>query len=206
MVPSAMSDIFFGRLFMKSFSLPGFLTSLMLLLVAIVAVPTVAQAEEQYTLRPADRLQVSVWREDALQREVRVLPDGSITVPLVGRLVVAGLGTEAVEKLIVERLKPYMPDPIATVSVISADGNVVYVIGKVLKPGVVPLITDSTTVLQALSQVGGLDRFADGNAVRVLRDEGGQRSVLPVRYNDLVKGDSLQTNVVLRAGDTVLVP
>lgn len=191
---------------MKFLSLPGFLASLALALAALVALPAPAQAEEQYTLRPADRLQVSVWREDALQREVRVLPDGSITVPLVGRLVVAGQGTEEVEKRIVERLKPYMPDPIVTVSVLSADGNVVYVIGKVLKPGVVPLTTDGTTVLQALSQVGGLDRFADGNAVRVLRDEGGKRTVLDVRYNDLVKGDSLQTNVLLHAGDTVLVP
>ncbi len=191
---------------MKFLSLPGFLASLALALAALVALPAPAQAEEQYTLRPADRLQVSVWREDALQREVRVLPDGSITVPLVGRLVVAGQGTEEVEKRIVERLKPYMPDPIVTVSVLSADGNVVYVIGKVLKPGVVPLTTDGTTVLQALSQVGGLDRFADGNAVRVLRDEGGKRTVLTVRYNDLVKGDSLQTNVLLHAGDTVLVP
>ena len=190
---------------MKFLSLSGW-ASLFLVLSSLFAFPSWAHAEDHYTLRPADRLQVSVWREEALQREVRVLPDGSITVPLVGRLVVAGLGTEDVEKLIVERLKPYMPDPIATVTVVSADGNVVYVIGKVLKPGVVPLTTDSTTVLQALSQVGGLDRFADGNAVRVLRSQGGKSSILTVRYNDLVKGESLQTNVPLQAGDTVLVP
>ena len=165
-----------------------------------------AQAVQPYQLRPADRLQISVWREDALQREVRVLPDGSITMPLAGRLVVAGLGTEEVEKRLVERLKPYIPDPIVTVGVAATEGNVVYVIGKVMKPGVVPLTADTTTALQALSQAGGLDRFADGNAVRVLREGGGSRDVLPVRYNDLIKGESLQTNVQLRAGDTVLVP
>lgn len=181
-----------------------------LLLVLVMSVSwgssAMAQSAAPYVLHPADRLQVSVWRDTALQREVRVLPDGSITLPLVGRIMVAGLDTDTIEKQLVERLKPYMPDPIVTVSVLSADGNVVYVIGKVLKPGVVPLTTDGTTVLQALSQVGGLDRFADGNAVRVLRDEGGKRTVLTVRYNDLVKGDSLQTNVLLHAGDTVLVP
>lgn len=165
-----------------------------------------AQDAKPYLLRPADRLQVSVWREDALQREVRVLPDGSITVPLVGRLVVAGLGTEQVEKQMVEKLKTYIPDPVVTVAVVSTDGNAVFVIGKVAKPGVVPLATDNTTVLQALSQVGGLDRFADGNAIRVLREEGGKQAVMPVRYNDLIKGESLPTNVVLRPGDTVLVP
>ena len=165
-----------------------------------------AEDAKPYLLRPADRLQISVWREETLQREVRVLPDGSITVPLAGRLVVAGLGTEQVEKRMVERLKPYIPDPVVTVAVASTDGNAVFVIGKVAKPGVVPLATDNTTVLQALSQVGGLDRFADGNAIRVLRDEGGKQTVMVVRYNDLIKGDSLQTNVVLRPGDTVLVP
>ena len=165
-----------------------------------------AQSTAPYTLHPADRLQVSVWRDTALQREVRVLPDGSITLPLVGRIVVAGLDTDTVEKQLVERLKPYMPDPIVTVAVMAAEGNVVYVVGKVTKPGVVPLITDATTVLQALSLVGGLDRFADGNAVRVLREADGKRTVMDVRYNDLLKGGSLDTNVVLRAGDTVLVP
>ena len=165
-----------------------------------------AQSKAPYTLHPADRLQVSVWRDTALQREVRVLPDGSITLPLVGRIVVAGLDTDTVEKQLVERLKPYMPDPIVTVAVAAAEGNVVYVVGKVTKPGVVPLITDATTVLQALSLVGGLDRFADGNAVRVLREADGKRTVMDVRYNDLLKGGSLDTNVVLRAGDTVLVP
>ncbi|MCD6661769.1 MAG: polysaccharide biosynthesis/export family protein [Comamonas sp.] len=183
---------------------------LLLLALALVVpwgVSAWAQALAPYTLRPADRLQVSVWRDTALQRDVRVLPDGSITLPLVGRIVVAGLDTDTVEKQIVERLKPFMPDPIVTVAVAAAEGNVVYVVGKVVKPGVVPLITDSTTVLQALSLVGGLDRFADGNAVRVLRElGGGKRAVMDVRYNDLIKGDKLQTNVVLQAGDTILVP
>jgi polysaccharide export outer membrane protein len=178
-------------------------------LVAAGAVGVSAWAQDvvaPYKLRPADRLQVSVWREEALQREVRVLPDGSITFPLVGRLPVAGLDTEQVEKRIAERLKTFIPDPIVTVAISGTDGNIVYVLGKVAKPGVVPLTADTTTVLQVLSQAGGLDRFADGNAVRVLREEGGQRNVLAVRYNDLIKGDSLQTNVPLRAGDTVLVP
>ncbi|GAA3981720.1 hypothetical protein GCM10022279_01640 [Comamonas faecalis] len=182
------------------------LSALLLVGASTATLAADAQDGQAYQLRPADRLQVSVWREDALQREVRVLPDGSITMPLIGRLVVAGLGTEAVQEQMVERLKPYMPDPIVTVTVAGTDGNSVYVIGKVLKPGLVPLLTDNTTALQALSLVGGLDRFADGNAIRVLRSDGGKQVLLPVRYNDLIKGDSLQTNIQLQAGDTVLVP
>ena len=182
--------------------------SLLLLVVAsLMSVSVWAQAPAPlYKLRAADRLQISIWREEALQREVRVLPDGSISIPLVGRLPVAGLDVEQVEKRIVERLKAYIPDPIVTVAVSGTEGNVVYVLGKVNKPGVVPLTNHTTSVLQVLSQAGGLDRFADGNAVRVLREEDGPRTALPVRYNDLVKGESLQTNVQLRAGDIVLVP
>lgn len=190
---------------MKTLSLPK--SFFVCVVSSVVCCAAWAQdAAVSYKLRAADRLQVSVWREEALQREVRVLPDGSISFPLVGRLSVAGLDVEQVEKHIAERLKTYIPDPIVTVAVSGTDGNVVYVLGKVNKPGVVPLTANATTVLQVLSQAGGLDRFAEGNSVRVLREEGGPRRVLPVRYDDLIQGTSLQTNVEVRAGDIVLVP
>lgn len=160
-----------------------------------------------YTLHSGDTLLVAVWREDALLKEVRVLPDGSITFPLVGRVEVAGLGSEEVERRIAEKLKPFIPDAVVSIVITGIEGNRVYVIGKVLKPGPVVLKAPDTTVLQALSQVGGLDRFADGNAVKVLRTTP-QKGVqlLPVRLNDLLKGSELSTNVMLQPGDTILVP
>jgi polysaccharide export outer membrane protein len=161
-----------------------------------------------YALHHGDRLQVSVWKEEALNREVRVLPDGSISFPLVGRVPVAGLSTTQVEQRIREGLKRYIPEAVVSVVVLAPEGNTVYVLGKVLKPGPVPLTSADTTVLQVLSQAGGLDRFADADRITVLRKmpTDGREETIRVRYGDLLKGRALDTNVVMRAGDTVMVP
>lgn len=166
-----------------------------------------AQSDSTYKLRHGDAMMVSVWRDEALRMEVRVLPDGSITFPLAGRVEVVGLSTPEVEALVAEKLKKYIPVPVVTVAITATDGNRVYVLGKVVNPGAVTLSSPETTVLQMLSQVGGLDRFADGNSIRVLRSSPrGNNRILPVRYDDLIKGNQLDTNVVLMPGDTILVP
>lgn len=176
---------------------------------ALLAAPAAwAQAlEGAYQIRHGDRLQVSVWKEEALSRELRVLPDGSISFPLVGRLQVAGSTTDQVEKRITDGLKTFIPEANVTASVIATDGNAVYVLGKVLKAGPILLTNPTTTVLQVLSQVGGLDRFANGDAILVMRrDASGRTQTQRVRYNELMRGEALESNVVLRAGDTVMVP
>lgn len=165
-----------------------------------------AQTVSAYKLRHGDALMVSVWRDEALRMQVRVLPDGSITFPLAGRVEVVGLSTPEVEARVAEKLKKYIPVPVVTVAITATDGNQVYVLGKVVRPGAVILTSPETTVLQMLSQVGGLDRFADGNSIRVLRNSPQGNRILPVRYDDLVKGNQLETNVVLMPGDTILVP
>jgi polysaccharide biosynthesis/export protein len=165
-------------------------------------------AADSYTLKHGDRLQISVWKDEALDREARVLPDGSISFPLVGRIQVVGLSTAQVEKRIVDGLKPYIPDAVVSVVVTGIEGNSVFVIGKVLKPGQVLLTTPDTTVLQVLSQVGGLDRFANGDAIMVMRKSATDSSTqtMRVRYNELLRGGALDSNVVVRPGDTIVVP
>lgn len=165
-----------------------------------------AQTDAAYRLRHGDALMVSVWRDEALRMEVRVLPDGSITFPLAGRVEVAGLTTPEAEARVAEKLKKYVPEAVVTVAITATDGHRVFVLGKVTTPGAITLVSPQTTVLQVLSQAGGLDRFADGNSIRVLRSTPQGTRVLPVRYDDLVKGNQLDTNVVLMPGDTVLVP
>lgn len=179
---------------------------MMVVLLALTSGAAFSQVNAAYTLRHGDALMVSVWRDEALRMEVRVLPDGSITFPLAGRVEVAGLTTPEAEARIAEKLKKYIPEAVVTVSIMATDGNRVYVLGKVVTPGPVTLTSPETTVLQILSQAGGLDRFADGNAIRVLRSSPKGNQILPVRYNDLIKGSQLETNVVLMPGDTILVP
>jgi polysaccharide export outer membrane protein len=178
----------------------------MMVILALASAGVQSQAPKPYTLRHGDAVMVSVWRDEALRMEVRVLPDGSITFPLAGRVEVAGLSTSEAEARIAEKLKKFIPDPVVTVAITGIEGSRVYVLGKVVNPGPFVLTSPNTSVLQVLSQTGGLDRFADGNSIRVLRDTPQGPQVLPVRYNDLLKGSQLETNVVLVPGDTILVP
>ncbi|WP_166359481.1 polysaccharide biosynthesis/export family protein [Pseudomonas akapageensis] len=169
---------------------------------------SVTSADEKaaaYLLSPGDLIEVSVWREESLRKEVRVLPDGSITFPLAGRIEVAGLDTPAVAKKVAAKLEEYIPDPNVSVVIKSIEGNLVYIQGKVVKPGPVQM-AGPTAVLQALSMSGGLDKFADKDEIKVVRVRGHAQEILPVRYSDLISGRDMSTNFQLQAGDTLIVP
>ena len=164
-----------------------------------------AESSAFYKLNQGDSILISVWGEDTLQKEVKVLPDGSISFPLVGRIEVANSTAPDVEKRITEKLKTYLSDPQVTVIVSNIEGNKFYIIGKVLRPGPF-LLPGRMTVLQALSYAGGLDKFADLGEIKVLRDTSSGQVVLPINYKKLINGQSLESNIVLRTGDTILVP
>ena len=172
----------------------------------MVSISTVnAETSQSYRLRQGDLIQVSVWGEDKLQKESLVLPDGSITYPLAGRVDVVGLTSVEAEKRIAEKLKTYLPDPQVSVVIVSIEGNNAHVLGKVLKPGQVPM-TGPMTVLDALSVAGGLDKFADQSNIKVLRNTPQGQKVIPIHYDQLIRGDRLDGNITLNPGDTVLVP
>ena len=164
-----------------------------------------AETTEPYKLNQGDILEISVWGEESLQKEVKVLPDGSISFPLVGRVEVANTSSTEVEKRVTEKLKVYLPDPQVTVTVSNIEGNRAYVIGKVLRPGPF-LLTGPMTIMQALSLAGGLDRFADLDDIKVLRGLGSAQKTISVNYHKLIKGQSLESNILLNTGDTILVP
>ena len=164
-----------------------------------------ADKPDIYQLRQGDTVLISVWREDALQKQVIVLPDGSITFPLIGRVEVAGLGTPEVERRITAKLKEFLPEPVVTVVIVGIDGNRAYVTGKVLHPG--PLtINGPVTVLQAISIVGGFDKFADEGGIKVIRAKSDGQEVFSVHYKDIISGKNMSTNILLKAGDTIVVP
>ena len=173
---------------------------------ALMSVAVVnAEPAQSYKLRQGDLIQVSVWGEDKLQKESLVLPDGSITYPLAGRVEVVGLTSSEVEKRIADKLKPYLPDPQVSVVIANISGYKAHVLGKVLKPGQV-FMSGPMTVLDALSVAGGLDKFADRSGIKVLRNTPQGQKVLPVHYDQLMRGEHLETNITLNPGDTILVP
>ena len=162
-------------------------------------------AEDAYALNPGDVLEVSVWKEEGMQRDVLVLPDGRISFPLAGHLQAAGKSAEQVEKILAQRLMRYFPDPVITVTVKSVGGYTIYVIGQVRQSGRFS-VGQRTDVMQALSLAGGFTEFADGDNIKILRREGGKQSILPFDYSDVEKGRELESNILLRSGDVVVVP
>jgi polysaccharide biosynthesis/export protein len=162
-------------------------------------------AADAYRLQQGDAVQVSVWGEEKLLQEVKVLPDGSITFPLAGRVEVVGLSTPDAEAKITEKLKKYLPDPQVTVVVRSTEGNRFYVVGKVAKAGAIP-ITGPISALQGLSLAGVFDKFAATDEIKILRGEGDHQKVIPLNYGKLVKGQDLSGNIQLMSGDVILVP
>ena len=162
-------------------------------------------ATEDYLLQPGDLLMVSVWKEAELTGEVLVRPDGRITVPLAGEIEAGGHSVEDVRSTIDERLRKFIPQPAVTVVLRQSLGNQIFVIGKVNHPGQFP-INRPIDVMQALSLAGGMTPFAAVNDIRVLRRDGDRQIELPFRYEDMVHGHKLAQNIVLRPGDTVVVP
>ncbi|MEM7082665.1 MAG: polysaccharide biosynthesis/export family protein [Pseudomonadota bacterium] len=176
------------------------------LFAGFLAMISSAQAQEEYKLNAGDILLVSVWKEEELNREVLVRPDGGISFPLVGQVQAAGRTTEEVQQSVVAKLSEFVPDAVVTVAVLSTNGNKVYVLGKVARPGDF-VINKQLDVMQALALAGGLTTFAAENKIRVLRrDANGNQIAIPFRYGSVKDGNSLDSNIVLQSGDTVVVP
>ena len=175
------------------------------ILVGMLNFAYAADVMETYKIQPGDVLEVSVWQEENLQKQVLVRPDGGMSFPLAGDMQAAGKSVTEVQKLITERLTKYIPDPVVTVSTLKLDGNKVYVIGKVARPGEFQA-NRYLDVVQALSMAGGMTPYAADNKITVLRRENGKQRSIPFRYGDIEKGEDLEQNIILQSGDVVVVP
>ena len=166
---------------------------------------SLAEPAQTYVIQPGDVLEVSVWREEGLTKEVLVRPDGGLSFPLVGSVQASGKSIEELQTEVSEKLKRYIPDPSVTVATLKLDGNKVYVIGKVNRAGEFPA-TRNVDVVQALAMAGGMTPYAAANKIRILRRDQGKQTAIPFAYGDIEKGENLEQNIVLQAGDVVVVP
>ena len=160
---------------------------------------------DAYIVQPGDVLTISVWREKDLQGEVAVRPDGGINFPLAGDIIVAGNTIEQIQKDIAAKLTRYVPDPVVTASVKQSQGNKIYVVGKVNKPG--EFASNRTIdVMQALSMAGGPNPYAAVNKIKIIRRVNGEQKIFYFKYSRVEKGEDLEQNIILRGGDIVVVP
>jgi polysaccharide export outer membrane protein len=184
-------------------------TALLLCTFAFAAGLTHAQevqsAGSEYRVQPGDVLEISVWKEPDLQKEVLVRPDGAFSFPLAGE--VDGLN-KTVEMLRVElagKLSRYIPDLVVTVGISQINGNKIYVMGQVKQPGEF-VVNPRVDVMQALAMAGGATPFAALNDIKILRRTTEAQTVFEFRYNDVARGRGLEQNIVLQTGDIVVVP
>lgn len=175
---------------------------------AAIAAPVQAQQPGQqagYAVKPGDMLEISVWKEPDLQRQVLVRPDGAFSFPLVGEVDARGKTVAELNKTVSERLSRYIADAVVTISVQEIRGNKIYVIGQVNRPGEF-IVNPSVNIMQALSMAGGTTPFAATNEIIVLRGQGKAQTAMAFRYPDVVRGRNLETNIELLSGDIVVVP
>jgi polysaccharide biosynthesis/export protein len=179
---------------------------LIVILLVAFCLPAPAFAQQSaYQVNAGDVLDVSVWGEEDLSRQVLVLPDGTMTVPLAGQMQAEGRTTVELEEELRQRLARFVPNAVVTIGVANAAGNRFYVTGEVNRPGEFQ-ITRPIDVMQGLSLAGGLTAFASQNNIRILRREGEEQVALPFRYRDVRSGRNLDTNIQLQAGDVIVVP
>jgi polysaccharide export outer membrane protein len=166
------------------------------------ALPAVAEAT--YVIGAADVLLISVWKEPDLTATLPVRPDGMISVPLLNDVRAAGLTPMQLAGSLREKLKKFVADPRVTVVVSQMNSQRIYVTGEVRHTGAMALLP-GMTVLQAIAS-SGLTQFANTKAIYVLRSDQGKQERFPVNYKSLLKGESSDRNILLRPGDTIVVP
>ncbi len=179
---------------------------LLLILPITFAFSQNVKADSNYTIHPGDVLQITVWKEESMDREVLVLPDGMITFPLIGSFIAKGMTPSTIQKVIKKKLEGIIPDASVTVFVKAPLGHSVSVIGQVAKSGEF-VMGHNLTVMQVLSQAGGLTPYADESEIIVLRrDKNGKQMSTPFPYDDVVSGHNLDKDITLKPGDVVVVP
>jgi polysaccharide export outer membrane protein len=163
-----------------------------------------SQVNPSYVIGPDDTLYISVWKEPDLTNTLPVRADGMISMPLLNDVQASGLTPMQLAASITEKLRKFVADPHVTVVVTQMNSQRVYVTGEVLHSGAMPLTPDMT-VLQALASAG-FSQFANTKGIYVLRTENGQQKRYPVNYKKLIKGEAGDQNIVLKPGDTIVVP
>ena len=185
---------------------------------AILAVPRVESAQEvassadtpvteesgTYRIGSGDSLQLFVWKESELTREVTVRIDGRISVPLLGDVQAAGRTPADLADEIARQLKRFVEAPVVTVGVGQSRSRRFYVVGMVARPGEFPM-SGPTTLVQALALAGGFRDFAKTDSILVLR-EGEEGKFVSANYKRLESARDGSQNILLQPGDTILVP
>jgi polysaccharide export outer membrane protein len=161
--------------------------------------------EPGFTIGPEDVLGILVWREPDVSGDVAVRPDGMITLPLIRDIKAAGLTPDELADRIQTAMREFINDASVAVTVRQMNSRKVFITGEVSRPGAYPLAAPMT-VMQLIAVAGGLNEFADSKRISVMRVEAGRTRTFPFAYKDVASGKRPGQNIMLKPGDTVVVP
>jgi len=165
----------------------------------------IAKSESPYyRIGPKDVLNILVWKEEELTRDVTVMADGRISLPLIGSIMAQGKTVSELKDVITKELKNFIDTPQVSV-IVNESHSRIYTIGNVTTPGPYPLEANMT-VLQALSTAGGFTEWADTKDILVIRRQDEKEEQYHFNYKEFIGGKNLEQNIVLQANDTIVVP
>jgi polysaccharide export outer membrane protein len=209
----------FGRPVMRKIFHLGIMIAGMVLILGLVAnsqerkeLPLEKQPQpewmpvsESYVIGPEDVLSIHVWKEEAFSRTVPVRMDGKISLPLIDDVQAAGFTARQLKEVLTTKLKEFVENPNVSVTVAEANSFKVFISGQVRSPGVYRLRSE-TSLLQFIPMVGGFTDWANQKKILVIRRESGKEKRLTVNYKKIVSGKDPDSNIILKAGDTIIVP
>ena len=167
----------------------------------VVGVPLPAK----YVIGIGDVLAIAFWREQALSGDVVVRPDGKISLPLLNDVQASGSTPEELAHVLAGAAVKFVDEPDVAVIVKEIHSRRVFLVGQVATPGMVPL-TGEMNVLQLIAVGGGLLEYADRKNIVITRTQDRQEMRFKFNYDDVLKGKNVRQNILLRPGDTVVVP
>lgn len=178
--------------------------TILFIFIAIFAFSPVIHAES-YHVGSGDLLEISVWRDETLSRELIVPPDGVLSFPLIGDVNVASMSVPEIREVIKKKLAEYVPDASVAVMLKQINSLKVFVIGQVHSPGAFPINLDAR-VMQVLAQAKGLTPFASERDIHILRYQGEKIQKIGFDYKEVLKGNNLEQDILLKRGDVIVVP
>ncbi|MEE9427093.1 MAG: polysaccharide biosynthesis/export family protein [Paracoccaceae bacterium] len=194
------------------------MTRLLISALLLIVFGSVASAQGQYKIQPGDTLTIEVLEDQSLNRNALVLPDGTVTMPLVGSIAAGGQTLSALQASIIAGLTPNFataPNVFVTVQALNTTPRAtsgrssfdVFIIGAVNTPGKVK-VTSGTSLLQFLAESGGFTKFAAKKRIQLRRTDSrtGKSSIFQFNYKAIEDGSATTNSVVLQRGDVIIVP
>ncbi len=160
-----------------------------------------------YFLQPGDLVELQVYKEEDMDRTLRISSQGTIAFPLIGNIKIAGLNISQAENKVEDRLKSYLKNPSVSILIKEYANKTLYVLGQVKKPSSIPIPPEKNmTLLEAITSAGGFTDIAAVSKVKILRMEKGVQRSIEVDVSQITKDGKKQLDITLKPGDVVFVP